>query len=343
MQRHAFLPRAAVAGFLRDDGTAVCKKLSWKADELSLYKIVLLNLPELRRLGVEYQQDLQRYEDICLTHQVLKSGGRTLKCQCFCFRASHTQQGGCYEQRVPASLRGESGAATRMDDLVAPKVFSKLAARDQQAVRDLHEWVRSKERLSEAKSRPARSGAATAPAGARRKRECDGKAEHALKKRRRRKLAGAREGEGAHREGQEARKQEEADGKEMEAAKAEPAKELAEKAVDAERAAGAEKAADAEDAADAVKADTEKVHAEKADAEKAGDERTDDEDEEADGEEAKDDEEAEGEDAEVVHGSSSDSGASSDSEGCSAHETLDAQPRTFAAVLRASTTMDLSD
>ena len=30
--------RVAVAGFLRDDGTAVCKRNDWKLDELALYK-----------------------------------------------------------------------------------------------------------------------------------------------------------------------------------------------------------------------------------------------------------------------------------------------------------------
>ena len=59
VQRHNLLPRMAVAGYLRDDGTAVCKKLEWKVDELALYKVVLLNLNTLWRLGVEYQQDLQ--------------------------------------------------------------------------------------------------------------------------------------------------------------------------------------------------------------------------------------------------------------------------------------------
>lgn len=39
VQRHPFITRAAVAGFLRDDGTAVCKRMDWKSDELSLYKV----------------------------------------------------------------------------------------------------------------------------------------------------------------------------------------------------------------------------------------------------------------------------------------------------------------
>jgi len=147
VQRHAFLPSVAVAGFLRDDGTAVCKRLEWKADERSLYKIVLLNLIELRRLRVEYQPDLQMYEDIFLTHQVLRGGGRTLKCQSFCFRATHSSRGGCSNQR---QLRGEVG--TQIGDLMAPAALARLAEPSQVAVRELLEWVRSKERMSQKKT-----------------------------------------------------------------------------------------------------------------------------------------------------------------------------------------------
>ena len=67
-------------------------------------QIVLLDLPELWRLGIEYMPQLRMYEDmlkhlshcvllcliartrdngedICLNHDVLSKGGRTLKCQ----------------------------------------------------------------------------------------------------------------------------------------------------------------------------------------------------------------------------------------------------------------------
>ena len=143
VQRHNLLPCVAVAGFLRDDGTAVCKKLEWKVDELSLYKIVLLNLGKLRRLGVQYQQDLQMYEDICLNHEVLRNGGRTLKCQSFCFRASHGRSGGCAEQRV----HGRSGSGTQMNDLIALSALKKLPTKRQEAVKELLHWVQSKEHM----------------------------------------------------------------------------------------------------------------------------------------------------------------------------------------------------
>merc|ERR1712113_298940 len=126
VQRHPMLPRSAVVGFLRDDGTAVCKRLDWKSNELALYKVVLLNLPELRRLEVEYQPDLQMYEDICLNHEVLRNGGRTLKCQQFCFRASHKKQGGC--AGVQGVVRSRKGTGTELDDLVKPQAYRRMNA-----------------------------------------------------------------------------------------------------------------------------------------------------------------------------------------------------------------------
>mmetsp|Transcript_24228 Transcript_24228/g.76499 ORF Transcript_24228/g.76499 Transcript_24228/m.76499 type:complete len:674 (-) Transcript_24228:195-2216(-) len=86
VQQHPSLLRVAVAGFLRDDGTATCKKRDWKTDELSLYKIVLLNNRELRRLGAEYLPGLRVFEDIYLNTEVRRLGGLTLKCQSYCFR-----------------------------------------------------------------------------------------------------------------------------------------------------------------------------------------------------------------------------------------------------------------
>ena len=145
VQKHNFTSQAAVSGFLRDDGTAVCKKLDWKTDEMSLYKVVLLNLTELRRLGVEYIPQIQMYEDICLNHDVLRlgdTGGRTMKCQQYCFRASHPRKGGCVDQR---DLEREGGSKTRMDDLIRREAFEKLPAARQAVIQQLHRWVVSKE------------------------------------------------------------------------------------------------------------------------------------------------------------------------------------------------------
>lgn len=144
VQRHTFMLKAAVAGFLRDDGTAVCKRLDWKKDELSLYKVILLNLPKLKRLGVEYQRGLLMYEDICLNHDVLQSGGHTLKCQSYCFRAIQRRGGGCAEQRESTLER----TGTKLEDLMALTDFQGLDASRQQAVNQILEWVQSKEAWS---------------------------------------------------------------------------------------------------------------------------------------------------------------------------------------------------
>ena len=156
VQRHAFFPRAAISGFLRDDGTAVCKKLGWKADEMALYKIVLLNLPMLKRLGVEYMRDLRMYEDIALVHQVIQSGGRTLKCQAYCFRASHVRQGGCFDQRLKGHRQG---VGTPLDHLMAPSAFRQLNRQQQRVVEELHAWVRMRERHNSVKKLGAGSNA----------------------------------------------------------------------------------------------------------------------------------------------------------------------------------------
>ncbi|CAE8696633.1 unnamed protein product, partial [Polarella glacialis] len=144
VQRHPFLERAAVAGFLRDDGTAVCKRKDWNLDEMALYKVVLLNLNELRRLGAEYLPDLQVYEDIYLNHEVLSLGGRTLKCQSYCFRAVQGKKGGCHEQR--SEQDGFSSFQTQLKHLVKPSSFKSLSQVRQQAVMELLQWVQDKEK-----------------------------------------------------------------------------------------------------------------------------------------------------------------------------------------------------
>ncbi|OLQ10715.1 hypothetical protein AK812_SmicGene5552 [Symbiodinium microadriaticum] len=147
VQRHPFAGRAAVAGFLRDDGTAVCKRAEWKLDELALYKVVLLDLNELRRLQVEYVPGLQMYEDICLNHDVLSRGGRTLKCQCYGFRAVHAKMGGCLQQRAGHRAAGKSTGITKLEDLVQPAAFASMDHDRQKAIGELLRWVQDKETL----------------------------------------------------------------------------------------------------------------------------------------------------------------------------------------------------
>ena len=152
IQQHAFIPRAAVAGFLRDDGTAVCKKMEWKKDELALYKVVLLNLPELRRLNAEYLPGVQKYEDICLNHEVMRNasaGGHTMKCQLFCFRASHTAGGGCAEQRAASVAEsGHRSARTSLESLVDMARFNAMSEDRRNTEKEVLRWVHSKEQKS---------------------------------------------------------------------------------------------------------------------------------------------------------------------------------------------------
>lgn len=163
VQRHPFLQRAAVTGFLRDDGTAVCKRLDWKSDEMALYKVVLLNLGKLRSLGVEYLPHLRLYEDICLNNEVLRKrnqGGHTLKCQSFCYRAVHFGRGGCDEQRDGGQRKRVRNQHTTLDCLVAPERFAKLSAKRQEVVNDVLRWAQAKEQQCRAATTACHGSAA---------------------------------------------------------------------------------------------------------------------------------------------------------------------------------------
>merc|ERR1719215_1614130 len=92
-------------------------------------------------MKVEYPPDLQKYEDIALTHHVMRSGGHTLKCQKFCFWAAHSGEGGCSEQRQ----KKEGG--TQLADLMPIAAFCKLQEEQKKIIKELHVWVQSKERL----------------------------------------------------------------------------------------------------------------------------------------------------------------------------------------------------
>ena len=148
VQNHSAWSRIAVSGFLRDDGTAVCKKTDWTEDVLAVYKVVLLNIGELQRLEVEYLQDVQRFEDICLTYQVLKEGGRTLKRQAFAFRASMPKRGGCAEQRNTAH---GTDRATQLADLIDQHKYNRMTCKDRKVIDDVLDWVNDKERVQKCK------------------------------------------------------------------------------------------------------------------------------------------------------------------------------------------------
>lgn len=142
VQKHPFLERAAISGFLRDDGTAVCKSSSYKSDELSIYKVVLLNLWKLKSLGIQYEYGLRRFEDICINADIQDAPeGRTLKCQTYCYRALLFGSGGCAKERK----RKLSSGQMTLDDMIAPQIFSRLSTKRQQAIRRLHKWAVGKE------------------------------------------------------------------------------------------------------------------------------------------------------------------------------------------------------
>lgn len=170
VQQHPNLVRSALAGFLRDDGTASCKKRDWKLDELSLYKVILLNNRELKRLGVEYLPGLQKFEDIHLNNAVQRGGGHSLKCQCYCFRAAQMSKGGCENQRHRSQKRKAS--TSDLGALMDPKVFRALSAEQQAAVNELLQWVQLRENQCKTKKmrlmslgtpKPAQMDRATEP------------------------------------------------------------------------------------------------------------------------------------------------------------------------------------
>eukprot|EP00971_Amphidinium_carterae_P146285 2899650-Amphidinium_carterae.3 len=101
VQAHPELDGIAVAGFLRDRGLSWQVRRDWSLDRtLQLQKVVLLNLRQLRKLGITYCRYLRKSEDLALCFQVAQSpGGHILKAHCYCYRALHLEQGGAAEVR----------------------------------------------------------------------------------------------------------------------------------------------------------------------------------------------------------------------------------------------------
>lgn len=81
------------------------------------------------------------YEDICLTHQVLREGGHTLKCQSYCFWAAHSKKGGASDARGARDANG-----TALSDVMAPMAFGRLEAGQREAINELLTWVKSHEK-----------------------------------------------------------------------------------------------------------------------------------------------------------------------------------------------------
>eukprot|EP00971_Amphidinium_carterae_P114303 2264844-Amphidinium_carterae.1 len=97
VQAHPELDSVAVAGFLRDRGLSWQVRRDWSLDRtLQLQKLVLMNLNQLKKLGIEYCRYLRKSEDLALCLEVAQNpGGRILKAHCYCYRALHLEQQKC--------------------------------------------------------------------------------------------------------------------------------------------------------------------------------------------------------------------------------------------------------
>ena len=151
VQGHPLLRRACAAGFLRDDGTAVCKKNEWCSNSLSIYKITCLNLGQLKLLNVQYEPSLMKFEDVAFAHSVIACDGATLKCQSYCFKSCHADHGGCEQQRNSRSKR------LSLFDLVPQSTFLALPPKRRQVVCEVLKWARAKEEASATKVGSKRS------------------------------------------------------------------------------------------------------------------------------------------------------------------------------------------
>ncbi len=60
-QRRSDIHNYGLVGFLRDDGTAACKKLRFAVNKLSLYKCVMINVERTR--GVNYIEGLTKVQN----------------------------------------------------------------------------------------------------------------------------------------------------------------------------------------------------------------------------------------------------------------------------------------
>ena len=142
VQKRPRMVRTAIAGFLRDDGTASSKSLQWAKDRLSIFKVVLLNLPVLQSLKVEYIPQLNMFEDVFLNLQVNNMQGSLLKSMGYCYRADLSSSGGCADIR---GKRASSSHEARLFDIISKRSFVALPMSSRNAVRQLAQWVRVNE------------------------------------------------------------------------------------------------------------------------------------------------------------------------------------------------------
>ena len=153
VQKRPRMVGTAIAGFLRDDGTASSKSLQWAKDRLSIFKVVLLNLPVLQSLKVEYIPELNMFEDVCLNLQVNNVQGSLLKSMGYCYRADLSSSGGCADIR---DKRACSSDGTRLKDIISKRSFESLPISSQNVVRQLAQWVRVNEEKASLKDETTR-------------------------------------------------------------------------------------------------------------------------------------------------------------------------------------------
>jgi hypothetical protein len=133
--------RVCMAGFLRDDGTAACKKNDWAKNSPSLYKAVLLCLDRLEAKGVAYHPELRSFEDISFATDVLEADGGTLKCMQFCFRAVVRSSGGA------AGQRNNLGTA----DSIASASSTCSLVQQPEGIKRIRDWVEHHEHMYDKK------------------------------------------------------------------------------------------------------------------------------------------------------------------------------------------------
>lgn len=150
LQHQAAKSNFAICGFLRDDGLACMKAKDYIKNNLSLFKVVLLNLVELSRLQVEYLPELRLFEDVCINAQVRSLGGQLLKSQKYCYWADNRTSGGC--SNIREANKQTNKEATGVADIISADAFEALKPASQQAVRDVLQWVHGDESLSSQKA-----------------------------------------------------------------------------------------------------------------------------------------------------------------------------------------------
>ena len=144
VQQHVHIANVAVAGILRDRGLCPFVRKDWILDgSLSLQKLVLLDLPRLRELGVEYCRYLRKSEDLALCYDVVqRQGGHILKVQSYCYRAVHFEHGGAEAVRAECR-RNDVGT---VGELIQGADLAVLSAAHQNVAKALLQWLRNAQR-----------------------------------------------------------------------------------------------------------------------------------------------------------------------------------------------------